>query len=770
MSYLPESLRHIPFRQYWKNHREFYSKLLDVDSALTLGTAMLVGIGAGFGAVLFRRLIDAIHHFSFFGLPALLSGITPLHLVLVPAVGGAVVGPLVYFYAREAKGHGVPEVMESLELRAGIIRPRVVLIKALASSVCIGTGGSVGREGPIAQIGSALGSLVGQVLKLSNERVRTLVACGAAGGVAATFNAPIAGAIFALEVLLRRFGSTYFGAVVISAVTADVIAHYFEGDLRAFSVPEYTLVSGWELLLYTGLGILSALFGVLFSRLLYFSEDLWAGIRFPEPFKPVLGGLLLGAVGLYTYQLEGVPRIFGVGYSTIDEALISSLAIELTLSLLFLKLFATTLTLGSGGSGGIFAPSLFMGAMLGSSFGIIMHGFFPGWTAPPGAYALVGMAAFFSSAAHAPITAVFILFEMTGDYQIILPLMITTVVGTLISRNISRDSIYTLKLKRRGVELRQDQQDIDLMQGITAGDAMNRKLETVPMDMHLEKLVEEFARTHYHALPIIDHDNRLRGVVNIRSLDSVISQGKLEGQFVRDIADTRDLPIVTPDEPLWVVLRHLEEHGGGCVPVVDNDEDLNLQGVLRRIDIIRGYNRVATEKARQQHQDEMLRLRHLNQAGLIEVEISAKSPYVGMKVRELDLGEDSLLVSLRRKNRLRVVRGNTVLQEGDQVMIFAEQPRGNQIRNRLTGETGDSRTTPAQNHVKHREVIIPPGKGASGVKVKDLSLPENCVLVRILRGREIILPRGDTTLKGEDRVEIFGIDEELDGAERCLVQ
>ena len=207
-------------------------RLLDADSSVILLTSLLVGIGAGLGAVLFRRLIDWLHNFAYSDIAGLLTEWYPLHLILIPAIGGAIVGPLVYYFAREAKGHGVPEVMEALELRGGKIRPRVVVVKSLASSVCISSGGSVGREGPIEQIGSALGSFVGQILKLSEEHVRTHLGCGAADGIAATFNAPIAGAVFALVVLLRRFGSVYFGAVVISAVTADVISHYFEGDWR----------------------------------------------------------------------------------------------------------------------------------------------------------------------------------------------------------------------------------------------------------------------------------------------------------------------------------------------------------------------------------------------------------------------------------------------------------------------------------------------------------------------------------------------------------
>ena len=245
---------------------EIVTRLLDrirlPESIAIFLTALLVGVGAGLGAVVFRRLIAFFQDIFFNKLAALLEGIHPYHLLVIPALGGLIYGPLIYRYAREAKGHGVPEVMEAVALRGGRIRPQVAIFKSLASALCIATGGSVGREGPIAQIGSAIGSTVGQFFHLSDERIRNLVACGAAGGIAATFNAPIAGSIFALEVILGQLHATYFGAVVISAVTADVVAHFFEGNLRAFSIPEYSLVSPWELLLYVLLGILAAVISV----------------------------------------------------------------------------------------------------------------------------------------------------------------------------------------------------------------------------------------------------------------------------------------------------------------------------------------------------------------------------------------------------------------------------------------------------------------------------------------------------------------------------
>ena len=742
-------------------------RLLDADSSVMLVTSLIVGIGAGLGAVLFRRLIDWIHNFAYSDIAGIFAEWYPLHLIIIPALGGAIVGPLVYYFAREAKGHGVPEVMEALELRGGKIRPRVVVVKALASSVCIASGGSVGREGPIAQIGSALGSFVGQTLKLSEERVRTLVACGAAGGIAATFNAPIAGAVFALEVLLRRFGSVYFGAVVISAVTADVIAHYFEGDLRTFLTPEYTMQSPWELLLYTLMGFVAALAAVGFSRLLYFSEDIWNLIRIPEPTKPLFGGILLGLLGIVSYQIDGFPRVFGVGYETIENTLFSQLTLQVTFGLLLLKLVATTLTLGSGGSGGIFAPSLFMGAMLGASFGQIAHTIFPEIVAPSGAYALVGMAAFFGGVAHAPITAILILFEMTGDYQIILPLMLSTVLSTIVAKNLSPDSIYTLKLKRRGVELSEDTQAIDLMQGVTAEIAMNCETEAVPLDFPLVELMSTFSSTHYHALPVVQNETELVGLITINELDQLRSKGTLESKTIADILTFNNPATIRPHEPVWMALRHLEDQGEGCVPVVSETGKNILLGVLRRIDIIRAYNKAVSQRAQVQHHAEILNIRKLNQSGLTEVTLRAESPNVGKRVKELHLGGDALIVSVRRGGKLRIVRGETILHAGDQVTIFAEIPKSEFLENYLNGTLKDSELQ-QKSLVCHREVEIPPGSTIDGMRIRELNLPEDCVLVKIMRNSQIILPRGNTLLQIGDIIEIFGMEEKLSEAEKQL--
>jgi CIC family chloride channel protein len=655
------------------------------ESFVIIMTALIVGVGAGLGAYIFRRLINLIFRVSFVNIASFLAPISPFQYVLIPAVGGLIVGVLIYKYAQEAKGHGVPEVMEAVALRGGRIRPVVAVIKSLASSVCIGTGGSVGREGPIAQIGSALGSTLGQLLNLSDERIRNLVACGAGGGIAATFNAPIAGAIFSLEVILGQFHATYFGAVVISAVTADVIAQSLEGNLRAFTVPEYALVSGWELIFYALLGVIAALASVFFTRSLYATEDLFDKFRIPEYVKPALGGAILGIVGILTYKSDDLPRIFGIGYESINVALANNFTLQIALALLVLKMLATMITLGSGGSGGVFAPSLFMGAMLGASFGQAVNLLFPSITAPAGAYALVGMAAFFGGAAHAPVTAILILFEMTGDYQIILPLMLTTVISTLIARLLSKDSIYTLKLSRRGVNLEQGQ-DIDVMQGVKVSEIMTTDIDFVPPDLPISDLAEVFTETHHHGLPVCDDAGNLLGIVTIQDLEIALGEPSLEVRKVIDIASTEDVLVAYPEESVWEALRRLSVRDVGRLPVLENRDSRILIGLIRRSDIVRAYNLAIINRSHHQYKSEILKLGKLDDATFLHLVIPEDGVVVGMRVNQIELPEECLIVSVQRGKKQYVVHGNTVIQAGDRITVFTQQDLSPEVSEILSAE------------------------------------------------------------------------------------
>lgn len=629
------------------------------EEVILVGTALLVGLGGGFGAVIFRWLIDKVGWLGFEVLPRWLSFMGPYAVILVPAIGGLFVGPMIYFLAREAKGHGVPEVMEAVALKGGRIRPIVAVIKSLASSLSIGSGGSVGREGPIVQIGSALGSSLGQWLHFSDDRIRNLVACGAGAGIAATFNAPIAGVFFALEVILGEFSVGYFSTVVISSVTASVIGRIFFGDVPAFIAPQYTLVSPWELFFYLVLGLLGGIAGVIFTRLLYRFEDVFNAWHFPEYLKAAVGGLLIGGLILY------FPQVGGVGYETMELALRGELALKMLLLLVVLKVLATSLTIGSGGSGGVFAPSLFIGATLGGAFGTVIHAWLPGITATSGAYAMVGMAAVFTGAARAPITAVLILFEMTDDYRIILPLMLATVISTLLADHLFKDSIYTLKLTRRGIRIERGR-DIDVMQGVFVGEAMTSHPDTVDVDLDLEELEHAFVATHHHGFPVLDENGDLFGMVTIQDLERVKERGAIEGLCVRDIASTSVLTAF-PDEPVWVALKRLGTRDVGRLPVVSRGDPKKLVGLVRRYDIIRAYQRAILQRMEMQHRGERLKLGKLTGTEFVELDVSHDSPLVGQAIHELDLPHDCVIISVRRGRRVLIPRGDTVFQTGDKV-------------------------------------------------------------------------------------------------------
>ncbi|MEA3297454.1 MAG: chloride channel protein, partial [candidate division Zixibacteria bacterium] len=375
--------------------RRWHAELRRTYNIYVMLVALAIGILGGLCAVGFRELIRVLQLASWWQSGELVDYIRLLPWwwkIGVPTIGGLLVGFIIHYFAREAKGHGVPEVMEAVVLRGGRIRPRIVIAKMIASAICIATGGSVGREGPIVQIGSSLGSTIGQWLKVDEQRLRTLVGCGAAAGIAATFNAPVAGALFAVEIILGDFGVAQFSPIVISSVSATVVSQHFLGDFPAFNVPAYSLANPFELFGYAGLGILGGVIAVAFVKTLYRTEDVFDNITLYPPLKTMIGGVLIGLTAL------AFPQVLGVGYETINEALSGNMVLWLLIVLIVMKMLLVSITIGSGGSGGIFAPSLFIGAMTGGAVGVVLNNLWPGAVANPGAYSLVGMAAVVAAA------------------------------------------------------------------------------------------------------------------------------------------------------------------------------------------------------------------------------------------------------------------------------------------------------------------------------------------------------------------------------------
>jgi CIC family chloride channel protein len=564
--------------------RRLHGKLRESDHVYMVLVALLIGLGGGLFAVGFRKLIGLGNQISWQAGGYTIDYIRQLPFwwkIAAPSTGGLLCGMIIHYFAREAKGHGVPEVMEAVALRGGRIRPRVVIAKMLASAICIASGGSVGREGPIVQIGSAFGSTVGQWLRIDERRLRTLVGCGVAAGIAGTFNAPIAGALFAVEIVLADFGIMQFSPIVIASVAATVVGRHYLGDTPAFEVPRYSVESSYELFAYAMLGILAGLAALAFTRILYFTEDLFDKPRIWPPVKTLLGGVLVGVIGLW------FPEIFGVGYEAIGEALHGQMVWHLLLVLVAVKIIAVSITIGSGGSGGIFAPSLFIGAMVGGGLGTVIHSMWPESTAGPGAYALVGMAAVVAGTTCAPITAIVIIFELTADYKIILPLMISAIIATLLATRLQTGSIYTIKLLRRGVDIRKGQ-DIDVLRHVLVRNEMRRDAATVLPSAELLPVVSKFIEHPGSSIFVVDDDQRMLGMITASHIRSVMADtSTVEGLLIaQDMMQETAMPVVGPEDSLADVMKRLA-HYRGEVPVMENER---LVGVIWPEDVIERYN------------------------------------------------------------------------------------------------------------------------------------------------------------------------------------
>ena len=554
--------------------------------------AILIGILGGYGAVLFRFAIKAAQYGFYQNTRDFLTfaHTLPLYLKIgLPALGGLLVGPIIYFGADEAKGHGVPEVMEAVALRGGRIRSRVALVKILASGISIGSGSSVGREGPIVQIGSSIGSTLARVLKVPRDREKTMVGCGAAAGIAATFNAPIAGVLFAIEVLLGDFGLSTFSPVVLSSVTATTISRHYFGNFPAFVLPTYKVVSLWEFLLYPVLGIAAGVIAILFIISLYKCEDLFNALKIPDYLKPALGGLLLGCL------LCKWPHVFGVGYGAVNLSLKNQLPVLLLFSLIFVKILATSITLGSGASGGIFAPSLFIGAMTGGFFGFCVHELFPLFTASSGAYALIGMGAIVAGTTHAPITAILIIFELTGDYGIILPLMLSCILSTIVTTSLKQGSIYTIKLLRRGIDISEGWEQ-NILRTLCVREIMSNQVVTIPESMHLVDIINTLKIYNVSYLHMVNANEELKGIISFRDIRPLLQEDTLERSVIaKDIA-TLDVFTVRASDNVQLALERMGRRGISQLPVVAEESAIKVIGTVSKKEVLAAYEKTVVRR------------------------------------------------------------------------------------------------------------------------------------------------------------------------------
>ncbi|MEC4678269.1 MAG: chloride channel protein [Nitrospirota bacterium] len=549
--------------------------------------AVVVGLTSGISAFVFKHMIDGVYHFccgsgasaDFF------SG--HWYRFFLPAIGGLLGGLVIYFFAKEAKGHGVPEAIYALRRRGGRGRPRVVFVKSIASAFTIGTGGSAGTEGPIIQIGAAVGSSIGQLFNVSPAYLKTLAAAGAAGGMAAVFNAPIAAVIFAMEVLLREFTTQAFSIVVFSSVIASVTSHVLLGNNTFLPTPDFGIQHPAELGLYFVLGIIAAPLASVFAKTLFFAEGFTDRFKkIPDPIKAMIGGLIVGVIGLF------LPQILGAGYFEVTDILspgggATTWGMLLLFSLVIGKIICTSITLGSGGSGGILMPSLFIGAMMGSLYGQFAHTIFPN-IAPAGAYALVGMALIFSVVANAPVTAIVMMFEITQDYRIILPLMFSVTITMIMARQMGEVGIYARVLLARGVKLEGGEAHDPVMR-VTAQEVMVKNIEIVSQNMTVERLAQMIDESHHTGFPVINGQGELVGMITYVEIhkayqDRVDLQKTLIEKIMRS-----DLPLSYPEDVLVDVVRRMQESATDRIAVVEPDNPKRLVGLITRADIMSAY-------------------------------------------------------------------------------------------------------------------------------------------------------------------------------------
>jgi CIC family chloride channel protein len=582
-----------------------------------LGLAVLVGIVAGIGAIVFYLATRVVEHYALgylMGyqaaphpggevplpwLPVFNEPFQPWLLLLIPTVGGILSGVLVYTFAPEAEGHGTDAVIEAYHQRQGDIRPRVPIVKIVASALTLGTGGSGGREGPIAQIGAGFGSVLGKLLRLRPADRRVLVAAGMGAGIAAIFRAPLAGTIFAAEVLYRS--SEFEPEVIIPAGIASVVSYCvfgaYTGWRPLFTTPDLTFTNPWQLGPYLLLALFMVLLAMLYTRTFYGVKRLFEHLRIPNHVKPAIGALLTGLIAFVLYYLLGrsqhVLAVLAFGYSAVQEAITQDAGVSVLLLLCVAlgKIFTTSFTISSGGSGGVFGPSMVIGGSAGGALGILLHGFWPGLVPHPASFVIVGMAGFFSAAAKTPFSTIIMVSEMTGGYHLLLPSLWVCALSFILS---DEQSIYSSQVESRslspahqGAYVHQVLAQVRVSQFLIPG-------QVVPYlhpDDPLDSIITMLGETSYPVLPVVDEKERLLGVVNLEEVHLASRAPSLVSLVIAEDLMRSDIRPLTPVDRLDHALELFVENDLLALPIVNDLQERRVLGIVRRFDIASAYLR-----------------------------------------------------------------------------------------------------------------------------------------------------------------------------------
>lgn len=649
------------------------------DTVSIIVSAVVVGALAGLAAVAFdegvratSEFVAAVRHDA--------GGIWTTFLTLaIPIVGGALITPVVVRWSPDVRGSGIPHVMVAVSNLGGWVPRRLLIWRPLATIASVGSGASLGVEGPVVQMGASLASSLSRWWSLDDERRRSLVAVAAAGGIAATFNAPIAGVLFALETILGRFEGRYFSSVVIGAVSATAVSRSVLGDVPAFAVPDgQVLGSALELPLYLLLGAIAAAGSVGFVRAMVLSEDAFNRLRISPWWRPTLGGAAIGVFALV------MPEVLGRGYEITGAVLNEQVrAPALLAALIVMKTVATGTSLASWGSGGIMAPVLLIGASMGGLFGELAAWGLPSMDLRTGSYALVGMAALFAGVTRAPMSSIVMIFEMSGSYELILPLLFSAVIATLVAERMQPESYYEVMLTRRGLKLLRSR-ETDLLQTVTVREVMDADAPRIAASTTTTEVARRMRRSHHHGVLVVDDEDpeRMVGIVTLSDLERAEAAGSDAATDVGSIC-TRRVHTIDPGAPASEALEAMDRWDVGRLPVADRSSPDRPIGIVRQADVARAYGMALRRERRREQLLETLRLRDLTGQEILEIVVPDGSPLAGVSLRDARLPQECIVVAVRRGLDVVFPHGDTILEVGDRVVVNAAPGYGAVVRRRF---------------------------------------------------------------------------------------
>ncbi len=563
--------------------------------------AALVGLLGGGAAIVFREGIALVQSLAF-GFDSeyvfsLASKLPWWHILLATTGGGLIVGLLIRFAMPGQRVHAVADVIEASTLRDGEMSLRNGLVSALISAISLGAGASTGREGPVVHLGATLSVFVADKLRLGRPLARTLLGCGVAAAVAASFNAPIAGVFFALEVVIGHYALKAFAPIVIASVTGTIVSRIYFGDFPAFLIREYEVVSFLEFPAFAMLGLISAMMAIIFMQSVAFTQNTIKKTNIPVWLRPACGGFLVGVLAL------AFPHVLGVGYEATNAAMQERMELWLLVSLLVAKTAATAVSLAFGFGGGVFSPSLYLGAMLGGAFGLIATQLFPELSSGNGAYTIVGMGAVAGAVLGAPISTILMIFELTNNYAITIAVMIATVIASVVTRHVFKHSYFTWQLATRGLDVKGGREQ-SLLRAITIATVMKSEYETVDPDASLDTVRHRLQESHYGEIFVVDHFGMLHGTITLADLgDAAFDTTDDAGRSAEDVA-RHNPPVLTPDDTLDQALKLMDSVHEEHIAVVADRYVTRVVGFVHQLDVMSAYNN-AVLQARAEEQGEV---------------------------------------------------------------------------------------------------------------------------------------------------------------------